>query len=58
MTEEGMSTALDAVYEETRRLLNRSDLPEDVRKALDEIAAIARYKADVRGSRDSSSDGA
>ena len=47
MTEEAMSEALDAIYEEAERL-SRLDLPTDVSEGLALIMSIARYKHDVR----------
>lgn len=49
MNDDAMSKALDAIYEETQKLLNRDDLPEEVKKHLDYIQSIARYKFDNRG---------
>jgi hypothetical protein len=47
MSEKAMSEALDAIHDEAMKLLQH-ELPEEVRKGLDLIVAIARYKSDIR----------
>jgi hypothetical protein len=47
MSEEAMSEALDAIHDEAMKLLQH-ELPEEVRKGLDLIVSIARYKSDIR----------
>jgi hypothetical protein len=48
MSEQAMSKALDAIHEEAEKLLS-GEVPEGVRKGLELIVSIARYKHDVRG---------
>jgi hypothetical protein len=55
MSEEAMSKALDAIYEEAIKLL-QPNLPEEVREGLDLIISIARYKFDNRSSHDKKND--
>ncbi len=47
MSEKAMSEALDSIHDEAMKLLQH-ELPEEVRKGLDLIVAIARYKSDIR----------
>ncbi len=47
MSEKAMSEALDAIHDEAMKLLQH-ELPEEVRKGLDLIVSIARYKSDIR----------
>jgi len=47
MSEEGVSNALDAIHDEAQKLL-QLNLPPEVKKDLELILAIARYKTDVR----------
>ncbi len=55
MSEKAMSEALDAVHDEAMKLLQH-ELPEEVRKRLDLIVSIARYKSDIRSSKEKQSD--
>lgn len=47
MNNKQMSEALDAIHDETLKLLQK-DLPEEVEEGLDIIVSIARYKYDIR----------
>jgi hypothetical protein len=51
MNEEAMSKALNAIHDEAVKLLQQN-LPEEVRKGLDLIVSIARYKCDVRSNQE------
>ena len=52
MSEEPMSRALDAIHDETEKLL-LLELPSDVRRGLEVIISLARYQLDVRGNSES-----
>ena len=48
MTEQQMSEALDAIYDEALKLAQRDDLTEEVEVRLNLIILLARHKYDVR----------
>lgn len=51
MDEKLMSEALDAIYDEAVKLL-KYETSEEVRKGIELIISISRYKFDVRSKKD------
>lgn len=48
MSDQSMRNALSAISLEVETLLQRDDLPEEVEERLEVIAAISRYRIDIR----------
>jgi hypothetical protein len=48
MSEEAMDQALNAIFEITNEISHNNDLSDGIKKKLELIISISRYKIDVR----------